>query len=101
MRMFYFFQNVREKARTLVGEVQTLNGGSTPGLEFAAPHPLVNVSSGDCSPEWKSWPSVQAAGANGGTFLVFRLFDAVGNLFIALDHLLRVRIRRVSVPLAV
>ncbi|CAM9717534.1 unnamed protein product [Ectocarpus sp. 4 AP-2014] len=56
--------------------------GSAKGLPFLAPH--------QCSPAWMSWPFMQAEGQKQDTFLVFRVFNAVGNLFITLHQLIRV-----------
>eukprot|EP00903_Cladosiphon_okamuranus_P010130 g9593.t1 len=56
---------------------------STQRLPFLTP-------TGGCSADWTSWPSLHAQGAKGNTFLVFRMFAAIGNLFISLGQLMRV-----------
>lgn len=53
-----------------------------------------------CSVEWTWWPSLQAAGAKENTFLAFRMFDTIGNLFISLSSVIQVRAVRLSLPIA-
>lgn len=50
----------------------------------------MGIPSGSCRSAWQAWPSVQATGAEEKSFLVFRLFDAVGNLFLSLRQVIQV-----------
>lgn len=45
-----------------------------------------------CSPFWSTWPGVQARGLENANVIVFNIFNSVGNLFIALQSLMEVRV---------
>lgn len=92
----YCLQYIREEARTLAEDVQTVGIQKQTDSPTAVQRPLLHIPSGGCNSEWKSWPSLQAAGAEGNSFLIFKIFDAVGNLFISLGHLMQVSLVMLS-----
>ena len=52
---------------------------------------LVYAPDTECDEFWLSWPGVQERAIADGTVLVFDVFSSVGNLFIALEHAMKVR----------
>eukprot|EP00904_Undaria_pinnatifida_P001892 jgi/Undpi1/11703/HiC_scaffold_36.g13998.m1 len=51
---------------------------------------LVYAPDTECDEFWLSWPGVQERAIADGTVLVFDVFSSVGNLFIALEHAMKV-----------
>ena len=88
--IYLLHEHAREERR-ISEDLQPMDTASASG--FMAQH--------GCSAQWTSWPSLQAEGAEDNTFLVFKLYHAVGNLFITLSGLIRVRAMRASLPTSV
>lgn len=52
---------------------------------------FVRTSQGQaCDERWASWPATQAAGVASGNVLRFRIFPAIGNLFLTLGQMMQV-----------
>lgn len=43
-----------------------------------------------CDERWTSWPTIHESAVASGNVLLFRVFASIGNLFIALEHMMQV-----------
>ncbi|CAM9205438.1 unnamed protein product [Ectocarpus sp. 12 AP-2014] len=55
------------------------------------PDPFVRTTDDDCDAVWASWPAVQETAITEGSVLVFDIFPSVGNLFVALHSIVKVK----------
>ena len=79
-----------EKSGNYVGRVEGEDAGSDQLLNVNF---IKSTESSVCSGTWKSWPSDSARALESENIIVFRLFPAIGNLFLSLRRLIWVSSR--------
>lgn len=77
-------------ANANVASTRNIIGNATPTNPRERGNSLVYVPNATCDDVWMSWPAVQERAIADGTVLVFDTSQAVGNLFLAFERMMKV-----------
>lgn len=81
------------KAKQHSPEIDASNEGRREEDAGQTTDAFIRVTGEECNHIWTSWPAIQEASLARGTILVFDVFPSVGNLFIILHLVVKVRMR--------